>query len=116
MLPDYEDSPAAGLDLDGRFYSITAYCVTLEKDSPVTLPILTCLLNSDLLFWVLGKTGTSVAAGICPFHPQYLDRLPIAIPDKEAKVRLQKSRNRNEDRLRGCKAQSEYHCLPPLQC
>ncbi len=68
MLPDYEDSPAAGLDLDGRFYSITAYCVTLEKDSPVTLPILTCLLNSDLLFWVLGKTGTSVAAGICPFH------------------------------------------------
>jgi len=88
MLPDYHDSPAAGLDLKGRFYSITAYCLTLKKHAPIDLPTLACLLNSDLLFWILARTGTALQRGFVRFMPQYLDRLPTAIPDKEAKRRL----------------------------
>ena len=83
MLPDYNDHPAAALDLKGGYYSITAYCLTLRGDSPISLPILTCLLNSNLLFWILGKTGTALQRGFVRFMPQYLDKLPIAIPDKE---------------------------------
>jgi hypothetical protein len=45
MLPDYHDRPAAALDIEGRFYSITAYCLTLHDDAPITLPLLACLLT-----------------------------------------------------------------------
>jgi hypothetical protein len=83
MLPDYEDNPAAGLDLEGRFYSITAYCLTLRTNVPITLPILAGLLNSNLLFWVLAKTGTALQRGFVRFMPQYLDRLPVAQPDQK---------------------------------
>jgi hypothetical protein len=88
MLPDYHDQPAAGLDLEGRFYSITAYGLTLKSDAPITLPILACLLNSNLLFWVLAKTGTALQRGFVRFMPQYLDKLPVALPDKHLKQRL----------------------------
>jgi hypothetical protein len=88
MLPDYHDQPAAALDLKGRFYSITAYCLTLKSDAPVTLPSLACLLNSNLLFWILAKTGTALQRGFVRFMPQYLDKLPIAIPDKQAEQRF----------------------------
>lgn len=83
MLPDYHEFPAAALDLDGRFYSITAYCLTLRDDAPITLPVLACLLNSDLLFWVLAKTGTALQRGFVRFMPQYLDKLPIVLPDPQ---------------------------------
>lgn len=88
MLPDYHDQPAAALDLEGRFYSITAYCLTLKNDAPVTLPILACIMNSTLLFWILGKTGTALQRGFVRFMPQYLDKLPVAIPDKQVMQRL----------------------------
>lgn len=83
MVPDYNDHPAAALDLKGEYYSITAYCLTLQADSPISLPLLACLLNSNLLFWILGKTGTALQRGFVRFMPQYLDKLPVAIPDKE---------------------------------
>ncbi len=83
ILPDYHDRPAAALDPEGRFYSITAYCLTLQATAPITLPILTCLLNSNLLFWVLAKTGTALQRGFVRFMPQYLDRLPIVLPDPQ---------------------------------
>jgi len=88
MLPDYHDSPAAALDLEGRFYSITAYCLTLKRAAPVTLPILVCLLNSSLLFWVLAKTGTALQRAFVRFMPQYLDRLPIAQPEQNMTRKL----------------------------
>ena len=83
MLPDYHDRPAAALDTDGRFYSITGYCLTLRDNAPVTLAILACLLNSNLLFWVLSKTGTALQRGFFRFMPQYLDKLPIILPDPQ---------------------------------
>jgi hypothetical protein len=81
MLPDYNDKPAAGLDAQGKFFSITAYCLTLKDDTALTLPTLACLLNSRLMFWVLSKTGTSLQRGFVRFMPQYLKLLPIAVPD-----------------------------------
>lgn len=73
MLPDYHDRPAAALDIEGRFYSITAYCLTLKRDTAFDLPFLAILLNSRLLFWLLGQTGTALQRGFVRFMPQYLD-------------------------------------------
>lgn len=89
MLPDYHDRPAAALDLDGRFYSITAYCLTLRDNARITLPILACLLNSNLLFWILSKIGTALQRGFVRFMPQYLDKLPIVLPDQQRKRTLE---------------------------
>jgi hypothetical protein len=89
MLPDYHDCPAAAVDSDGWFYSITAYCLTLRDSTPITLPILACLLNSNLLFWVLSKVGTALQRRFVRFMPQYLDKLPIAIPDPQLKRSLE---------------------------
>jgi hypothetical protein len=80
MLPDYHDSPAAALDIEGRYYSITAYCITLKEDSPLSLRAVAVLLNSQLLFWILGKIGTSLQRGFVRFMPQYLDQLPLVVP------------------------------------
>jgi hypothetical protein len=77
MLPDYNDAPAAALDHAGRFYCVTGYCLTLKRDSPISLSSLTCLLNSRLLFWLLGRVGTALQRGFVRFMPQYLDQLPI---------------------------------------
>lgn len=96
MLPDYHDRPAAALDLEGRFYSITAYCLTLKKDSAITLPVLACLLNSDLLFWVLSKIGTALQRGFVRFMPQYLDRLPVVVPDPKQQLALEEIARRVE--------------------
>jgi hypothetical protein len=89
MLPDYHDRPAAALDLEGNYYSITAYCLTLQPDAPITLPVLACLLNSSLFFWLLAKTGTALQRGFVRFMPQYLDKLPIAIPDRGQRPALE---------------------------
>ena len=88
MLPGYNDKPSAGLDSKGRFYHVSGYSLTLKKNAPIDLVALVCLVNSDLLYWVLMKTGVALQRGFAEFRPQYLDRLPIAIPDKEAKGRL----------------------------
>ncbi len=90
MLPDYHDRPAAALDLDGRYYSITAYCVTLKPGAPLSLPVLACLLNSRLLFWLLAQIGTALQRGFVRFMPQYLDRLPIAAPNIQQAVQLER--------------------------
>jgi hypothetical protein len=89
MLPDYHDRPAASVDFDGRFYSITAYCVTLRRATPLTLPILAALLNSDLLFWFLSIVGTALQRGFVRFMPQYLDKLPIVLPGRSETNALQ---------------------------
>jgi hypothetical protein len=81
MLPDYHDHPAAAVDLEAAFYSITAYCLTLRQDAPISLRVLACLLNSQLLFWLLAHLGTALQRGFVRYMPQYLDRLPIVIPN-----------------------------------
>jgi hypothetical protein len=89
MLPDYNDRPSAALDHNGKFYSITAYCLTLAPQVPISLPTLTCLLNSHLLFWVLAKTGTALQRGFVRFMPQYLRELPVAVPGASQVVALE---------------------------
>jgi hypothetical protein len=89
MLPDYNDRPSAALDRDGKFYSITAYCLTLRRNSPLSLPSLVCLLNSRVLFWVLAKTGTALQRGFVRFMPQYLLELPIALPNDAQRAALE---------------------------
>jgi hypothetical protein len=97
MLPDYHDRPAAGLDLEGKYYSITAYGLTLKDASPISLTVLACLLNSDLLFWVLSKIGTALQRGFVRFMPQYLDRLPICIPNPSEAEALEELAGRAAD-------------------
>jgi len=89
MLPDYNDRPSEALDHNGKFYSITAYCLTLAPQVPISLPTLTCLLNSHLLFWVLAKTGTALQRGFVRFMPQYLRELPVAVPGASQVVALE---------------------------
>jgi hypothetical protein len=88
MLPGYNDKPSAGLDIEGRFYHVSGYSITLKKNAPIDLACLVCLLNSDLLYWFLMKTGVALQRGFAEFRPQYLDGLPIALPDKQGKQRL----------------------------
>jgi len=89
MLPDYHDAPAAGLDPAGRYYSITAYCVTVRPDSPLTLASVAAMLNSRLLFWTLSKIGAALQRGFVRFMPQYLDRLPMVVPSEDRIRRLE---------------------------
>lgn len=88
MMPDYHHSPAAAFDERGDFYSITAYCLTLNKISRLGLQELTALLNSDLWFWLLGRLGTALRGGAVRFMPQYLKRLPVPDLDEESLARL----------------------------
>lgn len=80
MLPGYNDKPSAGLDLAGHFYHVSGYSLTLKEDAPIDLKVLAALLNSRLLYWFLAKTGVALQRGFVEFRPQYLDRLPIAVP------------------------------------
>ena len=81
MLPGYNDKPSAGLDIEGQFYHVSGYSLTLKDEAPVDLWVLASLLNSDLLYWILMKTGVALQRGFVEFRPQYLDKLPIALPD-----------------------------------
>jgi Eco57I restriction-modification methylase/TaqI-like C-terminal specificity domain len=98
MLPDYNDKPAAGLDAQGKFYSITAYCLTLKDSASLMLPTLACLLNSRLMFWILSKTGTSLQRGFVRFMPQYLNLLPIVVPDRSDQASLNQIANAARER------------------
>jgi hypothetical protein len=90
MLPGYNDKPAAALDNEGRFYHVSGYSLTLKPDATISLPVLAGLLNSRLLFWVLMKQGVALQRGFVEFRPQYLDKLPIAIPISEQRRALER--------------------------
>jgi len=90
MLPGYNDKPAAALDNEGRFYHVSGYSLTLKPDATISLPVLAALLNSRLLFWILMKQGVALQRGFVEFRPQYLDKLPIAIPNSEQRRALER--------------------------
>lgn len=88
MLPGFNDSPAAGLDMAGEYYNASGYSVTLRADAPMKLSHLVALLNSRVHFWVLRRVGVALQRGVVEFRPQYLDRLPIAELSDEQKLQL----------------------------
>ncbi len=81
MLPGYNDTVSAAFDEKGQFYQVSGYGLTLKDRAPLSLALLTVLLNSRLWFWVLQRKGVALQRGFVEFRPQYLLALPIAVPD-----------------------------------
>ncbi|MBI3328277.1 MAG: Eco57I restriction-modification methylase domain-containing protein [Nitrospinae bacterium] len=88
MLPGYNDKPSAGIDIEGQFYHVSGYSLTLKDKSPIDLWAFVSLLNSSLLYWVLMKTGVALQRGFVEFRPQYLDKLPIVASDPQERRAL----------------------------
>lgn len=77
MVPGYHNEPAAAIDGEGRYYCVTAYCLTLRSDAPIDLRSLACVLNSAPVFWYLQKAAVSLRGGFVEFRPQYLSSIPL---------------------------------------
>jgi hypothetical protein len=80
MLPGYNDAVSAAFDEKGQFYQVSGYSLTLKDRAPISLALLTVLLNSRLWFWVLQRQGVALQRGFVEFRPQYLLALPVAAP------------------------------------
>ncbi len=81
------------LDNDSLYYFVgggTAggYGVIPKKDSGLTLEYLCGLLNSSLLDWRLKQISTRFRGGHYSYGKQFIERLPIKIPESEKETEL----------------------------
>jgi hypothetical protein len=84
IVPDYNNVSSFTLDHQGHFYK-TGYGIILKTNhSSLSLPYILGLLNSKLLFKFLLSIGTFLRGGYVRFWTQYLDKLPIYIPQSES--------------------------------
>ncbi|PZV25589.1 MAG: restriction endonuclease subunit M [Snowella sp.] len=84
IVPDYNNVSSFTLDHQGHFYK-TGYGIILNtNNSDLSLPYILGLLNSKLLFKFLLSIGTFLRGGYVRFWTQYLDKIPIYIPQSES--------------------------------
>jgi len=84
IVPDYNNVSSFTLDHQGHFYK-TGYGIILKTNySSLSLPYILGLLNSKLLFKFLLSIGTFLRGGYVRFWTQYLDKIPIYIPQSES--------------------------------
>ncbi|MEW5796562.1 MAG: TaqI-like C-terminal specificity domain-containing protein [Candidatus Zixiibacteriota bacterium] len=84
VVPDYNDQASFTIDSEGHFFK-TGYGVIL-RDQRTSLYFVLGLLNSKLLFWFLKSTGTALRGGYVRFWSQYIERLPIYVPESSQHV------------------------------
>jgi adenine-specific DNA-methyltransferase len=89
MTPDICNGPQMTIDLTGGLYhTTTIYSFVFKSDLAVNEKYFLGLLNSRLLWYFLGETGTVLRGGYLRFKTEYLKPFPIAPskPEQEQAV------------------------------
>jgi methylase of polypeptide subunit release factors len=79
VVPDYNNVASFTMDRAGHFYK-TGYGLLLKRHD-LSAPFLVGLLNSKLMFEYLRAIGTSLRGGYVRFWRQYVEQLPIKLPE-----------------------------------
>ena len=97
VVPDYNNVGSFTVDPLGHFYK-TGYGL-LINDQRVSALFLTALLNSTLLFEYLRAIGTSLRGGYVRFWRQYLEQLPVKLPEGAAEAKIAQEIERTAEQL-----------------
>ena len=89
IAPEISRGGNFSFDQKGEFYSTTTiYGYIKNKDVKESYKSLLAILNSNLLWWFLVNTGTTLANGYFRFKPNYIKDFPMPIVSKETENTL----------------------------
>jgi len=89
IAPEISKGGNFSYDFKGEFYSTTTiYGYIKNKDVKESYKSLLAILNSNLLWWFLVNTGTTLANGYFRFKPNYIKDFPMPIVSKETENTL----------------------------
>jgi hypothetical protein len=78
IAPEISRGGNFAYDQNGQFYSTTTIYGYIKKtEIAESYKCLIALLNSNLLWWYLANTGTTLANGYFRFKPNYINSFPI---------------------------------------
>ena len=84
VAPEISKGGNFSYDLKGEFYSTTTiYGYIKKQEIKESYKSLLAILNSNLLWWFLVNTGTTLANGYFRFMPSYLKGFPLPILTEE---------------------------------
>jgi len=95
LVPSIATGSCFAADFEGRYFFVGSgggggggYGIVLNSDAPLSSHCLLGLLNSRVLESILKLITTSFRGGYIALNRQYIEQLPIAIPDKARHDRM----------------------------
>jgi type I restriction-modification system DNA methylase subunit len=96
LVPSIAARSSFAYDIFGKYYFVGSgggggggYGITLNEESPLSYEYLLGLLNSKLLDTYLQSYSSPFRGGYFAYNRQYIEKLPIYIPDKNDPTKFQ---------------------------